>query len=132
MSKNYVIDTTQFYIKLAYNISYNNLPLDISSIITADVKRLFKIKFNNIQPLNGALTKIIVVNIQNCLIAGLISIFIITAISIYSIFGRFLCLINILLRFRILRTGIHLIFNLIYYIPFFVTAVILYILKLKL
>jgi hypothetical protein len=63
--------------------------------------------------MNGALAEVSAANIQDCLIAGLILMF------GMAVFGRFL------------RLWIHLVFGLLYCIPFFVAAIVLYILKSK-
>jgi hypothetical protein len=111
--RNCSIGTKQFCVGLAHNISCNNLPLNLSSIISADVEKVFQVKLNDIRTMNGALAKVSAANIQGCLIAGFILVLAMT------IFGRFF------------RFGIHLAFGLLCCIPFFVVTIVLYILKSK-
>jgi hypothetical protein len=65
------------------------------------------------------------------LILGLVLTLAIAAISIFSAFGRFLCLASILLRSRLIRAGIHLVFGLICSIPFLAVAIVLNVLDSK-
>jgi hypothetical protein len=129
--RNCSIGTTQFCVGFVHNIWCKNLPLNLSSIIPADVDKFFQAKLDDIQPLNRALAKVTIANIQVCLIAGLILILILTAMSAASMFGWFYCLTAVLLPFKALRIGIHLLFGLLCCIPFFVPAIVLYILKSK-
>jgi hypothetical protein len=95
-----------------------------------EVEKLLLVKLDDMQPLNGALEKVTTI-IWNSMIVGLVFTVFMAAVFICSAFNRFFCLAGILLRVRILRVGIHVVFALICWVPFLVATVILYILRSK-
>ncbi|KAH7111110.1 hypothetical protein B0J11DRAFT_447699 [Dendryphion nanum] len=129
--RNCSIGTKKFCVGLAHNVTCHSLPLNMSKLIPAGFEKVLRINLNDIQPLNDALAKVTMANIQDALIVGVVLAFIVTTISMCSISGKFLCLTDILLRFRILRVGISLLFGMICCIPFLVAAIVLYMFNSK-
>ncbi|KAH7111851.1 hypothetical protein B0J11DRAFT_447300 [Dendryphion nanum] len=124
--RNCSIGTKKFCLGLAHNVTRHSLPLNMSKFVPAGVEKVFQINLNDIQPLNDALAKVTMANIQDALIIGVVLAFIVTTISMCSISGKFLCLTDILLR-----VGISLLFGMICCIPFLVAAIVLYMFNSK-
>lgn len=107
-----------------------NLPLNFSSIIPAEVERIFQLNVDDVQSLKQTLTKVTAVNMYHWLVLGLVLLLVLAIVSACPIFFPALCLTGIL-GFRFLRVGVHITFSLICCIPFIIAAVIFLILGSK-
>jgi hypothetical protein len=129
--QNCSVGTKQFCVGFPHKFLCYSLPLNVSKIIPTNVENLVQINLNDIRPLTDALAKVTTASIQDALVIGVTFIFIMSALSICTVFGRFLCLTAILLRFRILKVGTLLLLGLICCSPFLVATIVLYIVKSK-
>ncbi|KAH7119560.1 hypothetical protein B0J11DRAFT_508372 [Dendryphion nanum] len=88
--RNCSIGTKKFCLGLAHNVTRHSLPLNMSKFVPAGVEKVFQINLNDIQPLNDALAKVTMANIQDALIIGVVLAFIVTTISMCSISAKHL------------------------------------------
>lgn len=126
LPRNCSIGTNQFCIGRADSVLCYNLPPNISGIIPLEIRNSLGEDFSSIQVFDIALTKITTRTIQDIWIAGLVLIFLILCSTLFSIFR------STFFQLRVWRVVFHLVFGLIFCIPFIITVVTLHILHSKL
>jgi hypothetical protein len=122
--RNCSLGTTQFCFGFDNRTECHDLALNLSNTVPEVVASFVDNQVEALEPLRKALTK---VNIQNCLISGLVLMFIMTAIFICSIFSQVLGFVNFLLKLGI-YVGMVIIFiaGLICCVTFIIPTIILF------
>jgi hypothetical protein len=128
--RNLSLGTKQFCIGLAHNISYSQLPLNLSNLIPGEVEKYLQPDFGDIGSLNKAVIKITLIDIYYSLMLGLIIMVVIAIVSICSIVFPLACLSSIL-GLKMLKVGLLLLLGVIYCILFVAPVVILLVLESK-
>jgi len=120
LPKNCSIGTRKFCIGFPANQSCHNLPIKLASIFPPEGEKLLR-------GIDGALAKVTDPYIQNALIAGSASTLIFDAFLIYSLYNLHIPLIGGL--GWSLQLSIYLIVGLIFYAPFVIPIVFIYVLR---
>lgn len=120
---NITIGTKEFCVGFTRNVTCYDLPFNLSSILSADLRKLLQLNFTDIQSLNRTLTKVTGTTIYDCLALGfalaLITVGVSACSMMYSAFG-----LTGVLGFRVLRAG-NIVVGLLSCIPFSVAAFML-------
>jgi hypothetical protein len=127
---NLSLGTKEFCIGLAQNVSCGQLPLNLSNIVSGEVKKYLQPYLSDIGSLNSAVMKITPVDIYYSPMLGLILMFIMVIMSICSMSFPLLCLSSIL-GSKILKVGVLLLLGTICCILFVIPVVILLVLESK-
>lgn len=122
--RNCSIGTGKFCIGIAEGLTCDNLPLNLSQILPSDIVESLG-NVDGTQALDEALQKVTTPYIRDCLIVGLLLMFVLTCLFIMSMYGWF----SPLAGKTTLGIALSILVGLVFCVPFIIPVVILHVLQ---